>query len=107
MALSLEPDATLSPNPTSGKPASREGPLSSDPAEQQPPARESLLPDGFASGSKWRRRCCSTATPASCYGTYPARFQRRRLGRSQGRAELPPPTWCQEARVPSSMIIRR
>jgi hypothetical protein len=22
-----------------------------------------------------------------------------------GRAEVPPPTWCQEARVPSSMII--
>jgi GNAT superfamily N-acetyltransferase len=28
MSLSLEPDATLSPNPTSGRPASREGPLS-------------------------------------------------------------------------------
>jgi Acetyltransferase (GNAT) family len=27
MALSLEPDATLAPNPTSGKPATREGPL--------------------------------------------------------------------------------
>jgi GNAT superfamily N-acetyltransferase len=28
MVLSLEPDATLAPNPTSGKPTSREGPLS-------------------------------------------------------------------------------
>ena len=28
MVLSLEPDATLAPNPTSGKPATREGPLS-------------------------------------------------------------------------------
>jgi GNAT superfamily N-acetyltransferase len=28
MMLSLEPDATLAPNPTSGTPASREGPLS-------------------------------------------------------------------------------
>ncbi len=28
MMLSLEPDATLAPNPTSGKPATREGPLS-------------------------------------------------------------------------------
>ena len=28
MVLSLEPDATSAPNPTSGKPASREGPLS-------------------------------------------------------------------------------
>jgi GNAT superfamily N-acetyltransferase len=28
MVVSLEPDATLSRNPTSGKPASREGPLS-------------------------------------------------------------------------------
>jgi GNAT superfamily N-acetyltransferase len=28
MVLSLEPDATLTPNPTSGKPATREGPLS-------------------------------------------------------------------------------
>jgi L-amino acid N-acyltransferase YncA len=28
MVLSLEPDSTLAPNPTSGKPASREGPLS-------------------------------------------------------------------------------
>jgi GNAT superfamily N-acetyltransferase len=27
MVLSLEPDATLAPNPTSGKPATREGPL--------------------------------------------------------------------------------
>jgi hypothetical protein len=26
MVLSLEPDATLAPNPTSGKPATREGP---------------------------------------------------------------------------------
>ena len=28
MVLSLEPDATLAPNPTIGTPASREGPLS-------------------------------------------------------------------------------
>ena len=28
MVLSLEPDTTLAPNPTSGKPASREGPIS-------------------------------------------------------------------------------
>jgi GNAT superfamily N-acetyltransferase len=28
MVLSLEPDATLSPNPTSGQPATRDGPLS-------------------------------------------------------------------------------
>jgi GNAT superfamily N-acetyltransferase len=28
MVLSLEPDTTLAPNPTSGKPATREGPLS-------------------------------------------------------------------------------
>jgi hypothetical protein len=28
MVLSLEPDATLAPNPTSGTPATREGPLS-------------------------------------------------------------------------------
>jgi GNAT superfamily N-acetyltransferase len=28
MVLSLEPDATLAPNPTGGKPATREGPLS-------------------------------------------------------------------------------
>ena len=28
MVLSLEPDATLAPNPTSGKPSTREGPLS-------------------------------------------------------------------------------
>ena len=28
MVLSLEPDATLAPNPTSGKPVTREGPLS-------------------------------------------------------------------------------
>jgi ribosomal protein S18 acetylase RimI-like enzyme len=28
MVLSLEPDATLAPNPTSGKPATRKGPLS-------------------------------------------------------------------------------
>jgi hypothetical protein len=27
MVLSLEPDTTLAPNPTSGKPATREGPL--------------------------------------------------------------------------------
>jgi DNA-binding NarL/FixJ family response regulator len=29
------------------------------------------------------------------------------LQRNRGWAELPRPTWCQEARVPSSMIIRR
>jgi hypothetical protein len=44
MVLSLEPDATLAPNPTSGKAATREGPLSWDPAKQQPPAPENVVP---------------------------------------------------------------
>ena len=53
MVLSLEPDATLAPNPTSGKPVTREGPLRQNWLQHSPRPAKVLCP---AAGGRPRGR---------------------------------------------------